>query len=135
MLVVDTNIVAALFLDGKFTARARALFKLDPVWCTEPLALIEFGNVLTTYGRSGLATSADAKRYLAAAEAFLGPHLHAIQRSAALDLAFRLRVTNYDAHFLAVADARGKRLITEDAKLRAAAPALTQSLDAALAKK
>ena len=133
MLVVDTNIVVALFIDGKYTARAKALFKLDQVWCTEPLALIEFGNVLATYGRTGLLTLADAKHYLAAVEAFLGPHLHAISRSDALGLAFGRKVTHYDAHFLAVADARGKRLITEDAKLRTAAPALTQSLDNALA--
>ncbi len=133
MFVVDTNIVVALFLDGKFTARANALLKRDSVWCTEPLALIEFGNVMTSYVRARLAAPADAKRYLAAAETFLAPHLHAVQCSTALDLALRLRVTNYDAHFLAVADARGQRLITEDAKLRAAAPNLTQSLDAALA--
>ncbi len=132
MIVVDTNIVAALFLESRFTAQAKALLKLDPDWCTEPLALIEFGNVLATYERSGLASRADAKRYLAAAEAFLAPNLHAVACSAALELAFVHRITLYDAHFLAVADAKGQRLITEDAKLRTAAPRLTQSLDEAV---
>jgi predicted nucleic acid-binding protein len=132
MIVVDTNIIASLFLEGRFTSSAKALLKHDPAWCTEPLALIEFGNALATYERADLASRADAKRYLSAAEAFLAPHLHAVARAAALDLAFIHRTTIYDAHFLAVADACGKRLITEDAKLRAAAPALTQSLDHAL---
>ncbi len=132
MIVVDTNIVAALFLEGRFTAQAKALLKLDQDWCTEPLALIEFGNVLTTYERAGLASRADAKRYLAATEAFLAPNLHAVARSDALELAFAQRITLYDAHFLAVADAKRQRLITEDAKLRAAAPKLTRSLDEAL---
>ncbi|HMM56572.1 MAG TPA: type II toxin-antitoxin system VapC family toxin [Rudaea sp.] len=132
MIVVDTNIIAALFLDGRFTAPAKSLLKRDPDWCTEPLALIEFGNVLATYVRAGLASRANAKRYLSAAEAFLAPNLHAVTRSDALDTAISFRITIYDAHFLAVADARGQRLITEDTKLRAAAPRLTISLNDAL---
>jgi len=43
-------------------------------------------------------------------------------------LRFRHRITAYDARFLVLADQLGSRLITEDARLRAAAPALTQSL-------
>lgn len=132
MIVVDTNIIAALFLDGRLTASAKALLKRDPDWCTEPLALIEFGNVLATYERAGLASRADAKRYMSAAEAFLAPNLQAVARGDALDTAFGFRITIYDAHFLAVAGAKGQRLITEDVKLRTAAPRLTRSLDKAL---
>ncbi len=50
-----------------------------------------------------------------------------------MELAMRYQVTAYDARFLALADQHGGRLVTEDAKLRAAAPALTQSLQEALA--
>lgn len=133
MIVVDTNIIVALFLEGRFTAAAKSLLKFDPEWCTEPFALNEFGNVLATYERAGLASRADAKHYLVAAEQFLAPFLCDVKRADALELAFAHRTTLYDAHFLAVADTRGRRLITEDAKLRAAAPRLTQSLDRALA--
>ena len=52
---------------------------------------------------------------------------------AALALATRHGVTAYDARFLALAERVGLRLVTEDSKLRAAAPALTQSLADALA--
>jgi predicted nucleic acid-binding protein len=41
-------------------------------------------------------------------------------------------VSVYDARFLATAQSLGGKLVTEDAKLRAAAPALTQSLGEAL---
>jgi predicted nucleic acid-binding protein len=50
-----------------------------------------------------------------------------------LAIATRHRVSAYDARFLSLADQLGSRLITEDARLRAAAPALTQSLAEALA--
>jgi predicted nucleic acid-binding protein len=48
-------------------------------------------------------------------------------------MAIRYRITAYDGRFLAVADQLGSRLVTEDTKLRAAAPALTQSLEEAIA--
>jgi len=57
-----------------------------------------------------------------------------VSHRAALDTALRYRVTAYDARFLAVAQQLGTRLVTEDAKLRSAAPALTQSLVEALAR-
>ena len=47
-------------------------------------------------------------------------------------MALRYNVTAYDARFLALAQQVGERLITEDAKLRAAAPELTQSMAEAL---
>jgi predicted nucleic acid-binding protein len=48
--------------------------------------------------------------------------------------AARFRVTAYDARLLVLAQQTGTPLITEDAKLRAAAPLLTQSLDQALGR-
>ncbi len=42
-------------------------------------------------------------------------------------------VSAYDARFLVVAQTFGGRLVTEDTKLRRAAPGLTQSLEQALA--
>ena len=50
-----------------------------------------------------------------------------------LAIAARYRVSAYDARFLALADQLGRRLVTEDTRLRGAAPALTQSLAEALA--
>ena len=50
-----------------------------------------------------------------------------------LAIAARHRVSAYDARFLALADQLGSRLVTEDARPRAAAPAVTQSLVEALA--
>jgi predicted nucleic acid-binding protein len=43
-------------------------------------------------------------------------------------------VSAYDVRFIAAAQILGTKLVTEDAKLRAAAPALTLSLAGALAQ-
>jgi predicted nucleic acid-binding protein len=109
------------------------LFTRDAVWRTEPLALIELSNVLITYERARYITAATARDCLIRAAAFLQPQLFRVSHQAALDAALRYGTTAYDARFLALAQQLGHRLVTEDAKLRAAAPRLTQSLTEALA--
>ncbi len=133
MVVVDTNIIAPLYVRSAQTDAVEELFARDAVWRTEPLALIELSNVLITYERSRYITAATARDCLNRAAAFLQPHLFRVSHQAALDAALDYRVTAYDARFLALANQLGHRLVTEDTRLRAAAPALTQSLAEALA--
>ncbi|MBA3544144.1 MAG: type II toxin-antitoxin system VapC family toxin [Chthoniobacterales bacterium] len=133
MLVVDTNIIVPLYVRTATSGTVRELRARDEVWRTDPFALVEFCNVLATYQRAQYLSEAAAQESLVQAETFLRPHFFSASHGAALELAMRHRVTAYDGRFLALADQLGSRLVTEDAKLRAAAPALTQSLDEALA--
>jgi len=133
VILVDTNVIAPLYVRSARSQAAAELFAHDAVWRTEPLALIELSNVLISYERSRYITAASARDCLNRAAAFLQPHFFRVSHQAALDIALRYRVTAYDARFLALADQLGRRLVTEDTRLRAAAPALTQSLAEALA--
>ena len=133
MVLVDTNVIAPLYVRSARTEAVEELFARDAVWRTEPLALIELSNVLITYEQSRYITAATARDCLNRAAAFLQPQLFRVSHQAALEAALDYRVTAYDARFLALADQLGIRLITEDARLRAAAPALTQSLAEVLA--
>ena len=133
MILVDTNIIAPLYVQSARSDAVRELFARDAVWRTEPLALIELSNVLITYERARYITAATARDCLSRAAAFLQPQLFRVSHQAALEAALDYRVTAYDARFLALADQLGSRLVTEDARLRAAAPALTQSLAEVLA--
>lgn len=133
MIVVDTNIIAALYINGAYSGDALALRKQDEFWRTEPFALIELSNILATFERARYISKTSAEDCLFQAEAFLGPRFQAIPHHKALDFAFQYRVTAYDARFLAIAAELGTKLTTQDAKLRSAAPALTQSLTDALA--
>jgi len=74
-----------------------------------------------------------AQDFLAKAVVLFDGKLARIAHASVLAIAARHRVSAYDARFLALADQLGSRLVTEDARLRAAAPALTQSLAEALA--
>jgi predicted nucleic acid-binding protein len=133
MLVIDTNIIAPLYVRSARTDAVMKLFARDQIWRTEPLALIELSNVLITYERARYITATTARDCLDRAAAFLQPNLFRVSHQAALDAALRYGTTAYDARFLALAQQLDTPLVTEDAKLRAAAPALTQSLNEALA--
>lgn len=133
MQVVDTNIIAYLLLQGDRTTAARALLAKDPDWRSDSFVLVEFSNVLATMVRNRLLAPGRAHDALGKAEQIIEPGLHPAAHRASLTTAEELGVSVYDARFLVVAQMLSARLVTEDAKLRRAAPTLTQSLEEALA--
>jgi predicted nucleic acid-binding protein len=133
MLLVDTNVVAYLLIEGDHTKAAQKLHSRDPDWRSEAFLLVEFTNVLVSSIARKRMTLSMAEDFLAKAAALFDGKLGRIPHASVLAIATRHRVSAYDARFLSLADQLGSRLITEDARLRAAAPALTQSLAEALA--
>ncbi len=133
MLLVDTNVVAYLLIDGDHTEAAQLLRARDPDWRSEAFLLVEFTNVLASSIATKRMTLSLAGDFLAKAAALFDGKLGRIPHASVLTIAARHRVSAYDARFLALADQLGSRLVTEDGRLRAAAPALTQSLAEALA--
>jgi predicted nucleic acid-binding protein len=134
MLLVDTNIVAYLLIDGDFSEAAQRLRKSDSDWRSEASLMTEFTNVLAASIAVRRMTLPLAEDFLSKANTLLENKLTRVADTAALAIAVRFRVSAYDARFLALADQIGIRLVTQDAKLRVAAPKLTQSLAEALAK-
>ena len=132
MVVVDTNVVAYLLIEGDRTAEAQALYARDPDWRSEGFLLVEFSNLLATYARAGKLDADTAADLLSMAERTLSG-IVSLPHARAMALAAEFGASAYDGRFLAVARQLGARLVTEDAKLRQAAPALTQTIAQALA--
>src|SRR5205807_2052228 len=99
MILVDTNIIAPLYVWSARSQAAGELFTRDAIWRTEPLALIELSNVLLTYQRARYISAATARDCLNRAAAFLQPYLFRVSHQAALDVALRHGTTAYDARF------------------------------------
>lgn len=133
MVLVDTNVVAALWVQSDRTDRARRLLGRNSDWRTEAFALIEFASVMSTSVRNGLEAEFEALLRLGEAERFLGPGVVLASHRSSLSAAVAHGVAVYDARFLVVASELDVRLVTEDLKLRRAVPELTPSLDQALA--
>ena len=133
MVLIDTNIAVSLWIENDWTLAARRLLEQDTDWRTEAFTLIELSNVLATYVRTGLASESEALVRLDEAETFLRPGTMLVSNRQALIAAMTYKVSAYDARFLVAARELGVKLVTEDARLRRAAPDLTQSLVEALA--
>jgi predicted nucleic acid-binding protein len=133
MLLVDTNVVAYLLIHGDQTKAAQELRSLDPDWRSEGFLLVEFTNILASSIAAKRMTLPLAENILAKATNLFDGKLARIPSSPVLAIAARYRVSAYDGRFLALADQLGQRLVTEDRRLRAAAPELTQSLAETLA--
>ena len=132
MIVVDTNVLAYLLIEGDRTRDAQALFARDADWKSEAFVLIEFSNILATYLRANSLTRSQAHTLLVEAEKRL-TGLVSLPQGGALRVADQFAVSAYDARFLGAAQTLKARLVTEDMRLRQAAPALTISLSDALA--
>lgn len=132
MVLLDTNVLAYLILEGDRTSAAQELYERDADWRSEAFIMVEFSNVLATYVRSkALAREQGLKLLIRAAE--LVPVLTSVQHARALEAAIQFGISAYDARFVALAIQMKVRLVTEDAKLRVAVPLWTASLADALA--
>lgn len=132
MHVVDTNIVAYLLIAGDRTEQAQALWQADRDWRSDAFLRVEFSNLLATQVRAKALTLAEAVSLLDRAGSSVQAMVE-VSHADALRTAAAFGVSAYDARFLAAAKALGARLVTEDVRLRKAAPALTQSLAEAIA--
>ena len=134
MLLVDSNVVFALLVHSTPWHRAaRELNELDDGWRTESHALVEISNVLSRFVRVGELSSSKAVALMSEADQRMRPGMLTVEHVEALRVALKYKVSGYDARFLLCAAALGSKLITEDAKLRKAAPGLTRSLQDAIA--
>jgi predicted nucleic acid-binding protein len=132
MVVVDTNVLAYLLIEGDRSREAHALWSHDPDWRSEAFLLVEFSNLLATYVRADALEQSQAESLLASAESRMRGLLN-VPHARALRVAAEFSISAYDARFIAAAQILGAKLVTEDAKLRAATPVLTLSLADALA--
>jgi predicted nucleic acid-binding protein len=122
MIVVDSNVLAYLLIEGEKTPTARALFERDPDWHSASFAPLELTNILATSIRVARLDDTSANLALAKALTLMENSLHELPQLQVLALANRLRISAYDAFYLGVAIELGVPLVTEDRRLREAAP-------------
>ena len=128
MIVVDTNILAYLYLPTDHTRHAEALLQRDPDWIAPLLWRSEFRNILAGYLRRKMLTLDQAQNLQAEAERLLAGNEHEVDSRDVLELVRDSDCSAYDCEFAALARRQGVKLVTLDAKLLKAFPKLTVSL-------
>lgn len=122
MIVVDTHVLAYLYLPGKFSDAAEALLLRDFDWAVPRLWRSEFRNVLATYMRKGLLAYDDALSIHRKAEAVVAGAEYDVSTSEVLRLASESGCSAYDCEFVALAEHLDVRLVSEDTRLCRAFP-------------
>ena len=103
MIVVDTNVVAYLLLQGPQTAAAEALLEAHPTWAAPPLWRSEWRNVLCGYLRRGSLSLEQVIALQEQAETLVIGHEEPVQSEAVLRLAASSGCSAYDCEFVAAA--------------------------------
>ena len=122
MIVVDTNVLAYLYLPGEYTAQAEALLERDSDWTAPVLWRSEFRNILAGYMRRRALTFDQARDVQAEAESLLSGAEHEVESQRVLELVRDSDCSAYDCEFVALAMRLRVNLVTMDAKLLRAFP-------------
>ena len=122
MIVVDTNVVAYLFLRGEFAPRAEAWLRQDRDWAAPMLWRSELRNLLAGYLRRRQMTFDAVREIQREAEALLIGNEHEVDSQRVLELVRDSECSAYDCEFVSVAVRLGVKLLTADGKLLKAFP-------------
>ncbi len=122
MIVVDSNVVAYLYLPGKYTAAAEALLEQDPEWAAPVLWRSEFRNILAGYMRRRSLTFEQATNLQREAESLLTGSEFEVDSFTVLELVRDSDCSAYDCEFAALAVKLDTKLVTMDSKLLRAFP-------------
>lgn len=128
MIVVDSNILAYLYLPGEFTAAAEALLQREPEWAAPPLWRSEFRNILAGYVRRGMLTFEQACALQAESEALMDGFEFEVNSRDVLELVRDSECSVYDCAFVALANKLETKLVTMDKKVLKAFPTYAVSL-------
>lgn len=130
MIVVDTNVIAYLYLPSKHTAAAEALLEHDSEWAALILWRSEFRNILAGYVRLKTLTFDQACSLQIDAENLLEGSEFEVDSLAILALARDSDCSAYDCEFVALAMKLDVTLVTMDAKLLQSFPKRSVALSA-----
>jgi predicted nucleic acid-binding protein len=117
MIVVDTNVIAYLYLPSEHTATAEALLQHDADWAAPVLWRSEFRNILAGYMRRGALTFEQACGLQREAESLLAGTEYEPDSLSVLELVQDSDCSACDCEFVALAARLNTHLVTMDKKL------------------
>ena len=127
MIVVDTNLIVYLLLEGEYSSAADHIFLKDPEWCAPFLWRSEFRNVLALYMRQGTLTIDASQKIMQTAEMLMNSNEYNIPSIQILNLVSGTPCTAYDGEFVTLARDLKVPLVTNDRKVRTVFPDIAVS--------
>jgi predicted nucleic acid-binding protein len=122
VIVVDSNVVAYLYLPGDYTEGAEVLLEQDGDWAVPVLWRSEFRNILAGFMRRKTLSFDTARDLQLEAESLLAGAEYEVDSRLVLELVRDSDCSAYDCEFVALAMTLSVKLVTEDKKLLKAFP-------------
>ena len=117
MIVVDTNILVYLFVDGPQTRSAMTVRMKDPDWHAPLLWRSEFRNAMTGYLRNNTMTVEQAVIVIQNAEDLMDGQEHEVDSADVMRLISESNCSAYDCEFVALAQQLDVSLTTLDRRI------------------
>lgn len=130
MIVVDSNILAYLLIDGVFCKRAEALLESDSNWIAPLLWKSEFRNILAGYVRRKDFSFDKAYQIIREAEFILSTKEFEVDSLLVLELIRDSDCSAYDCEFVGLASKNDCKLVTMDKQILKAFPQIAVPLPA-----
>lgn len=134
MIVVDTNIIAYLWIPGEHTTGAERLLRQDPDWAVPLLWRSEFRNVLGEHSRVGRLSLELAIQMVEEAERFFAGREYSVPSSKVLAAAASSGCSAYDCEFIVLAEDLDVALVTTDRQVLREFPKRAVTVEQALSK-
>ena len=128
MIIVDTNVIAYLYLPTHYTSDVEKLLIQEPVWGAPYLWRSEFRNVLALYLRKKRVSFKQAVEIQAEAELLMAENEFQVSSSDILSLVNDSSCSAYDCEFVALAKNLDTMLVTIDKKILLEFPSTAKSL-------
>ncbi len=130
MIVLDTNIIAYAFINGRYTVQAIDCIQSAKDWIVPPVLQHEITNILVSYGRFKGFSQKECSEILRDIFHFVqSRRIAPVDHDAVMRFSIKNNVSAYDGEFIWLAQANETILITEDSELRKAFPNIAKSLN------
>lgn len=129
MIVVDTNTIAYLYIQGQRTAQAEKVLMKDNEWIAPLLWRSEFMSVLALCFRQGTLSLDDALVVAEAAQQFMQDREFNVPPAQVLQLMSASKCSSYDCEFVGLAKSLKVPLITSDKELLKNFPSTAISME------
>lgn len=128
MIVVDTNVIAYLMIEGEKTEMAQRTFRQDSNWAMPSLWRHEFLNVLATFVRHRGIEIDEAIDIWQRSSRLFTPGERDLDMPHALRLATQYSISAYDAQYVALAVELSVPYVTEDQQVLKTFPDIALSM-------
>ncbi len=114
MIIVDANLIGALFIQSDQSPLATRIFEKDPDWYAPLLWQSEVRSLITSYLRHNIIKLDRATQIMDEAHALMMEHERFVSSNLVLELVSMSKCTSYDCEYVSLAKEMNLTLVTFD---------------------